>query len=176
MKKSILLFIFIYLACIGCSAKKDTFLNARDGIDFSLSSQSPLYPVPVFNASNVIDFVSRPRPKPSFIGASPTAYEKDLIRKKEQQVQTLSLGYNTNQEASLYIYPYQPADTSALVKALTSLGFIKQEEYLYELQQEQVSVRLYFYPLALLLSLEKKKQSIEEFTFLDDIRKSFLQL
>lgn len=165
----IVLFCLVYL---GCSAKKDGFLTAEDGKrDFSLPNQTlvSLYPVPALNPSAPsIDFVSRPRPLPGFIGLPPPAYEQEVTQLREERLVSLRLGYNSNQEASLLIEPYGLSDFPSIEKTLAELGFAKQEESLYV--DDQAAIKLYFYPSALLLSLVGTKRSDDEFARLDQVR------
>ena len=171
-----LIYSFIY---IGCSAKKDGFLAARDGRqDFSLPNQTlaSLYPVPALNGSAPapIDFVRRPRPQASFIGRPPSPYIEETTRLEEERLLLFKLGYNTNRDAALFIEPYQQEDLVILEKLLGELGFTKQEESLYV--AAETSIQLGFYPSALLLSLVAAGQTEDSFALLDQMRRAWQQL
>jgi len=171
--------IFFCLIYIGCSAKKDGFLTAKDGRqDFSLPNQtlSSLYPVPALNASTVasIDFIRRPRPQPSFIGLPPSPYLEEISRLEEDRLLLFKLGYNTNQDAALFIEPYQQEDLAILEKIFSEFGFTKREESLYV--SGEASIQLSFHPSALLLSLVAREQSEDRFILLDQIRKAWKEL
>lgn len=165
---------------ISCSAKKDNFLAARDGIAFTLPSQGisqqPLYPAPSLNRTfSANEFISRPRPQPGFIGNPPSDYAQELSRQIADRIQSLRLGYSSRAESSLHIRPYLPADQRALLRALSQRGFKQQEEYILTRQEgpETLIATLYFYPAAVLLSLEQSSNSQAEFRLLDEIRRSF---
>lgn len=191
---SLVVAIAIISILISCSAKRNIFLKAQDYphpvLPKNAVEQTPDYYVPPkSDTENNIIFVNRPRPLPEFIGSPPATFVEAKIESRHQYTQIYSLGYNTYDEASLFITPHV-GDISNLESALQQLGMNKKKQKASNQPIEEYrgrglqTITLYKYHDSLMISanLPKKRNKkneydySEDFKLMDDLRELFLNI
>ena len=195
--------ITIMLLIGGCASKRDGFLAAVDGPPIRLPEDA-ISPIPAYSVPPATDeekeivFVSRPRPKPEFIGRAPDGYEPSKIKSSDVLLQSLDLGYNSIKQATLRLSPYNPESHSEQLKlTLNAIGLHEQEgdgagerkgetetifttgaSFEYE---KPAKIKLYLYNRLIMLSIihDDDKEEIDindDFNLLERIRDEFLSL